>query len=302
VSPLGTSLGLPIDNDENFWRTEGFSIGQLPAPAGDHNGNSDGNLVGTDPLLVDDGCEVMIAGMQPENPDTDGDTVLDNAEVVGASALAPGRMACSAPTIEYLAMGNGPSISGNDTTLANSKGGRTADTDKDGLLNYQDPDPANGDPANMDITYDDNGNGIPCFGPDIDEAIPLDDGPSWDANCDGVLDGWVGSCGSASADADGDGLKDAWENCKWGTDPKIVDSDNDGTGDCQEALDSNGNGAFDFGGDVLNMARAALLPAGTGAGKFGRDGVFDLNGVGGIGFGDDVLNAARMAFGIWPCQ
>jgi hypothetical protein len=83
-----------------------------------------------------------------------------------------------------------------------------------------------------------------------------------------------------------------------------VDSDTDGKGDCVEALDSNGNGTFDFGGDVLNMARAALLPAGTGAGQFGRDGIFDLNGNGSIGFGDDVLTAARMAFKVagYPCK
>jgi len=282
---------LPLDNEEVHYRTDGIS-GNAPF-GGDTIVDSDGDT-------LKDGCEVLIAGMDPMNPDSDGDTVADGAEVVGASAGTPGRNACSAPTTEYTAMGNGASIAGNDSTIANSKGGRTADTDKDGLLNYADVNPA-GDPPVMDITYDDNGNGVPCFPPTVDGA---DNGPSWDADCNGRLDGWaVGTCGSSSLDADGDGLKDAWENCKWGTNPNIVDSDSDGAGDCKEALDSNGNGTFDFGGDVLNMARAALLPAGTGAGQFGRDGVFDLNGNNGIGFGDDVLTAARMAFKVtgYPC-
>jgi subtilisin-like proprotein convertase family protein len=200
------------------------------------------------------------------------------------------------------AIGNGASILGDDITIANGDALGDAcdpDMDNDGIPNASDSDPGG------DITYDDNNNGIPCFAPDIDPAVPADTGPSWDADCNGVLDGVEAICPLAvnpTGDTDGDGLKNTWEVCKWGTNPNIVDSDSDGAGDCQEALDSNGNGTFDFGGDVLNMAKAALLPAGTGAGKFGRDGDFDLNGVGGIGFGDDVLNAARMAFGLLPCQ
>jgi len=203
------------------------------------------------------------------------------------------------------AIGNGVSIPLDDTTVPwyNASWNRgdacNGDLDNDGLLNASDLDPSG------DITYDDNNNGIPCFGPDIDPAVPLDDGPSWDADCNGVLDGMEASCPLAVSplgDADGDGLLNTWEVCKWGTNPNIVDSDSDGAGDCFEVLDSNGNGTFDFGADVLNMARAALLPAGTSAGKFGRDGIFDLNGVGGIGFGDDVLPAAKMAFGILVCQ
>jgi hypothetical protein len=142
-----------------------------------------------------------------------------------------------------------------------------------------------------------------------------DDGPSWDSDADGILDGWLISCGSATADADADGLKDAWENCKWGTyasDPdgpggvNPQDSDGDGTGDCTEAVDTNGNNIIlgDFGGDGLNSARATLLPAGVGPGKFGKDGDFDLNGnmlVAGD-FGADTLTTARMTLGIWTCQ
>jgi hypothetical protein len=103
---------------------------------------------------------------------------------------------------------------------------------------------------------------------------------------------------------DGDGLKDAWENCKWGTDPTVQDSDGDTKGDCIEAVDTDGNGLVDYGGDALNSARAMLLPAGTGAGKFGKDGDFDLNGNNILrgDFGSDTITTAKMAFKILPCK
>jgi hypothetical protein len=234
------------------------------------------------------------------SPDADGDGIPDSEDNC-PTVYNPDQTNTPIGPI-----GNGASIPGDDLTnpFEDTVGDACDDDlDNDGILNASDPDPAPGHP--IDITYDDNGNGIPCFGPDIDPAVPLDDGPSWDADCNGVLDGVEAICPLAvnpNLDNDGDGLRNTWEVCKWGTNPNIVDSDSDGTGDCQEALDSNGNGTFDFGADVLNMARAALLPAGTTAGKFGRDGVFDLNGNGIIDFGSDTLTAARMAFAILPCQ
>ena len=193
-------------------------------------------------------------------------------------------------------IGNGRSIAGNDASVPNGDGwGDACDPDdyNDGLADGSDYYYPGGD-----VTYDDNNNGVPCFGPDVD---PLDNGPSWDWNCNGKRDGVEASCPLAwnpTGDDDGDGLKNTWEVCKWGTDPGRPDSDGDTLGDCTEAADTDGNGAVDYGVDALNAARAALLsPA-----AFGKDGDFDLNGVGGIGFGDDVLTAARMAFGILPCE
>jgi len=302
---------LPFDNEEVHWRTDGIS-GQPPFN-GDTKADSDWDT-------LTDGCEVLIAGTQPMNPDSDGDTVTDNNEAVGGIALAPGHNACSAPTTEYTAIGNGRSVNApyaDDTTVPNSKGGwtaigagqpggRTADTDKDGLLNYLDPDPAGGLPTNMDITYDDNANGVPCFPPYIDW---WDDGPSWDANCNSRLDGKEAICPLAvnpNGDDDGDGLKNTWEVCKWGTDPNIVDSDSDGIGDCQEAADVDGSGTVAFGGDVLAYAEAALLPAGLGPpaqpGTFGKDGDFDINGDGIVDFVSDAIPVAKIAFGINPCK
>jgi len=202
-----------------------------------------------------------------------------------------------------------------------------ADDDNDGYLDQFElllPDPLSC-PAKTaltspggDITYDDNNNGNPAAG-SLGGTDPADDPPSWDSDGDSVLDGaecalgtdpanpasvpTVAQCGG-EGDSDGDGLLDAWETCKWGTDPNVVDSDGDGPGDCIEAVDTDGNGIIDFGGDALNSARATLLPAGTGAGQFGKDGDFDLNGNNVIAgdFGSDTLTVARMAFLILPCQ
>jgi hypothetical protein len=269
---------------ETAYRTQGFSgtasedvDGDTLVGQSDPDSDNDG---------VWDGCEILYGGTNPLRADSDGDTLPDIKEPNTRS--------------NTMEIGNGASITTPDTTVPwqGSALDCSLDGDNDGLPNVTDPNPGG------DITYDDNGNGIPCFPPTID---PLDNGPSWDTNCNGKLDGKEAICPltvNPNGDDDADGLKNTWEVCKWGTNPNIVDSDNDGMGDCKEALDSNGNGTFDFGGDVLNMARAALLPAGTGAGKFGRDGVFDLNGNGSIGFGDDVLTAARMAFKVtgYPCQ
>ena len=106
----------------------------------------------------------------------------------------------------------------------------------------------------------------------------------------------------AEGDDDADGLLNTWEVCKWGTDPAKVDTDADGKGDCKETVDTDGNGIVDFGTDALNSARAALVPAGVGAGKFGKDGDFDLDGNGVIDFGGDTLTVARFALGVWTCK
>jgi hypothetical protein len=117
-------------------------------------------------------------------------------------------------------------------------------------------------------------------------ADGADDGPSWDSDCDGRRDGWVGACGSTAADTDGDGLKDAWENCKWGTNPAVIDSDSDGLGDCKEAADVDGNGVVNVN-DVVAYAKAALLtPA-----AFGKDGNFDIDGNNSLNINDVVQEA-----------
>jgi hypothetical protein len=86
--------------------------------------------------------------------------------------------------------------------------------------------------------------------------------------------------------------------------PNVIDSDGDTLGDCTEAVDTDGNGIIDFGGDAINSARATLLPAGTGPGKFGKDGDFDLNGNNVLAgdYGADTITTAKMAFKILVCK
>jgi len=195
-------------------------------------------------------------------------------------------------------IGNGTGIAGDDGTVPNSAGDNVGDAcdspdaDNDGLPNASDTDPGG------DITYDDNADGNPCAPLGTDAA---DDGPSWDSDCNGKRDGWVGACGSTSADADTDGLKDAWENCKWGTNPAVLDSDGDTLGDCKEAADVDGNGFVGFVGDTIYYAKAALLAC-PGPTCFGQDGDFDIDGNNVINFTGDVIQEAKFAFGLVPCR
>jgi subtilisin len=214
-------------------------------------------------------------------------------------------------------IGNGCGIAGDDTTDP----AMAPDCDNDGL---SDADEVTGaacggiitDPG-PDITYDDNNNGNPsslsCFGCSDD---PADDPPAWDSDGDGARDGaecalgtdptnaadrpTVAQCGG-TGDFDGDGLKNAWESCKWGSNSIVIDSDGDGTGDCVEAADVDGNGVVDFVADNISYAKAALLPAGCGAGQYGKDGDFDMNGDGIVDFVADVMQEAKFALGVEPC-
>jgi len=246
-----------------------------------------------------DACDAC--PLDPEN-DVDGDGICaaaDNCPLVSN----PGQENSDSgpPPSGAGAIGNGTGIAGDDVTVPNGDPFGDAcddDLDNDGIANASDLDPGG------DITYDDNNNGNPCVPLGTDAA---DGGPSWDSNCNGVRDGVEGSCPltvNPEGDDDGDGLLNTWEVCKWGTDPDVVDSDGDGLGDCVEAASTDGNSTVDFGGDGLNSARATLLPAGTGAGKFGKDGDFDLNGNNVLAgdFGADTLTVVKMAFKISVCK
>jgi hypothetical protein len=243
-------------------------------------------------------------GTHPCTNDTDSDGALDGSDNCPLVANPGQENTDSGPPPSGTGgIGNGAGIAGDDRTVPNGDSLGDAcdpDMDNDGIPNASDPDPGG------DITYDDNNNGDPCPPLGTDAA---DDGPSWDSNCNGVRDSVESTCPLAvnpNGDDDGDGLKNTWEVCKWGTDPAVQDSDGDTLGDCTEAVDTNGNGIIlgDYGADALNSARASLLPAGVGAGQFGKDGDFDLNGNNVVkgDFGADTLTVARFALGVWSCK
>ena len=154
-------------------------------------------------------------------------------------------------------------------------------------------------PAVHDNTNDDDGDGNPAPPMGTDAA---DNGPSWDTDNDGVLDGVecslgtnprdktskpsAGACGGGG-DADGDGLVASSENCRWGTMDASVDSDGDAKKDCVEANDTNGDGVANFPGDTVNSAKAANN-------LIGKTMDFDLNGDGVVNFPGDTILSAKM--------
>jgi len=266
------------------------NVGFTPWISGPCDADADG--------LTDD-QEKLIFFTDPNNPDTDNDGFFDDG--VDVDGPGPKQPNDNCPNIANPGqenadnqIGNGIGIPGHDSTVPNSAGDNigdaceSPDADNDGIANASDTDPGG------DVTYDDNNNGIMC------PADTADDGPSWDHNCNGILDGKdlvPGSCPLAvnpNGDDDGDGLRNTWEVCKWGTNPAVLDSDGDALGDCQEAADVDGNGVVNFTGDVIYYAKAALLaPA-----AFGRDGDFDIDGNNVINFTGDVIQEAK--FGLLP--
>jgi hypothetical protein len=210
-------------------------------------------------------------------------------------------------------IGNGRGISGNDLTDPNLIVG---DCDNDGLSNADELSGAAcggivTDPG-PDITYDDNNDGNPSLG-SLGGTDASDDPAAWDTDGDAVRDGFecahgfdptdpssrptVGQCGG-TGDTDGDGLLDAWESCKWGTNPAVVDTDGDGRGDCKEAADADGNGVVDFVADTIYYAKAALLPPAL----FGKDGDFDIDGNNLVNFVGDVLEEAKFGLLTGLCR
>jgi hypothetical protein len=174
----------------------------------------------------------------PPEVDTDGDGVFDSID--NCPAIANPDQANS-----DAALGNGPSMPGDDMTRPNS----------DLLGDACDPDIDNDGRADLDELA-----GIGCGGAitevSTDNAYSDGDPPSWDTDGDAVLDGAECALGTdptdsndkpsatacgGSGDADGDGLPNSWETCKWGTSNSSADSDGDGLGDCLEAMDVNGN-------------------------------------------------------------
>jgi len=261
----------------------------------------------------------------PQGPDTDSDGVPDSVDNC-PSVFNPGQENADA------ALDNGPGVPGDDTTVpkavADSEGDACetdGDADNDGLPDAEDINPLGGSgicaafagasdghpsPAGGDVTNDDNHNGNPALPTGTDAA---DNGPSWDTDNDGALDGVectlghnprsradrpsTADCG-ASGDTDGDGLLNAWETCGWGTSATDLDSDDDTRGDCKEAADVDGNGLVNFVGDTIYYAQAVLLPPGS----FGRTMDFDIDKNGLVDFVGDVMLEAQFTLITGMCK
>jgi hypothetical protein len=264
----------------------------------------------------------------PPAADSDGDGVPDFKDNCPTSCNPDQKNTPIGP------IDNGPVIPGVDNTNPfedNVGDVCDDDADNDGLADI-DENPLNNcgafngiganhpNAAGGDVTNDDDHDGDPAPPMGTDSA---DNGPSWDTDSDGVLDGAECALGynprdPASKpnereckqlavlrgarpdvrDSDGDGLLDAWEVCGWGTNPTLVDSDGDGLGDCVEATDVSGEGLIDIFSDVILRAKAALLnPASS-----GKTIDLDINKDGTVDFGQDTLCTAKFAFFQGQCK
>lgn len=242
----------------------------------------------------------------PSGLDSDGDTVIDFFDNCD-SHPNPDQANSDALPFE-----NSTIIPGLDTSLpASDELGDACDSDDD---NDQWPDvfEAMGclsGPTDQggDVAFDDNENGNSAlpFGSDA-----ADDGPSWDSDGDGALDGieclfasdpldWASkppwgmpddedgdglplaienALGSSDTDADSDGdtVPDGVEVRGWGSSPISVDTDFDGCQDWVEIVDINGDGKAALV-DVWWVARMAfdIVPK-HGALDINKDGLLNV--------------------------
>jgi len=264
-------------------------------------------------------AQLVAAGLMGRDGDFDIDG--DGAINVPVDAVLVARMVLNSDADQ---IDNGPGVAPVDDTVPNGDlpvNACDTDDDNDGLPDWRETPLAgcvafNGvlaghpEPWRGDFSNDDNGNGNPAppMGADL-----ADNGPSWDTDNDGVLDGaecalgtnprdrtsrptlnacavFVGAASNA-VDADLDGLGAGTEFCKWGTSDALADSDGDGTADCVEANDTDGNGFATFPGDTINSAMAANN-------IIGKTMDFDLDGSGSVNFPGDTILSAKMVFGV----
>ncbi|MEK7581487.1 MAG: thrombospondin type 3 repeat-containing protein [Patescibacteria group bacterium] len=246
--------------------------------------------------------------------DADGvSDVSDNCPAVANGLAQAGIPGVGNQTNSDSVMGNGPKIPGDDLTRPNSDNqGDACDTDddNDGLLDVNDGSilsacgafdgqaAGHADPTRGDITSSDG------------------NGPSWDTDNDGVVDGIECTVGTnprtaaaadrfacnnyvqntlgiaINGDADNDGLLNSWEVCHWNTSPTNANSDGDVLGDCKEVMDINGNSIVDSG-DATLVKRAYF-------GIDVPDWNMDINGNGIVNVSDGTLILQKV-FGVYPC-
>jgi hypothetical protein len=174
---------------------------------------TDGHVTTSPPVIVnvmpdtDDDNDGLRAseeadwGTDPNNPDSDGDGLLDGEEVN-----------------QYWTNPTNP------------------DTDGDGLTDGAEVSIYHTDPTNWDSDWDGLPDGYEVNTPGLNPNDPSDG--NLDADGDGLTRGEEYALGTDpnNADTDGDGLQDAQEVYWYQTDPKKADTDNDGLSDGDEIL------------------------------------------------------------------
>jgi hypothetical protein len=291
---------------------------------------------GTDPAIADhdgdgvaDGHEVFLNDTIPTDTDSDDDgfgdkpatshaSVNGNAAEDNCPAIANAGQQNSEGRID-----NGPGVVPVDQTVPRSDAlgdPCDPDLDNDGLPNNEDVNPilASGicaafsgssdghpSPHGGDLTNDDDADANPAVPMGTDAS---DNGPSWDTDADGVLDGYECANGANPRDRlskppalpgdgdddDGDGLLNGWERRGWGTGADTVDSDGDGKSDCREAADVDGNSVVNSTGDFVGYANAMFK-------NTGKTIDFDLDKNGLANSTGDFVAMAHRVFGIKPC-
>ncbi|MEX2246802.1 MAG: hypothetical protein WEC75_08950 [Dehalococcoidia bacterium] len=300
----------------------GNAVGFSGCPASDEDlGPCDSD---SDNDGVTDRVEAALLGTNPMNGDTDGDGVGDSDESFKGCGLA--GFGLSKGDGLQARIGFADLTHPGDNSVTDGPFDCDTDQDNDGLPDADETDPGIGNACavaggptvlttpggTFDISVDDNRNGNPATGIFLGSDAG-DDGVPWDTDGDGQNDGYecsVGNDPTSSAskspsatcspapgtpsggnwpagDTDSDGLTNAWELCKWGTDPGSSDTDGDGVGDCREAADIDGGGIQNIT-DVVDVAKAGLLAPNT---QFGKDWVYDFDGNGSINISDAVIVA-----------
>ena len=193
----------------------------------------------------------------PLNPDTDGDGLLDGAELntYETDPLKTDTDGDRLTDAEEIAKGTDPRNPDTDgdgliegDEFAHGTDPFSPDTDNDGLTDGEEVHTYHSDPLKVDSDAD----GVD----DKTEVLVYKSDPrSPDSDNDGITDAREIALGLAITgdDADGDGLKDGDELNTYGTDPKNADTDGDGLNDGAEiaagsdprATDSDGDGIRD---------------------------------------------------------
>ncbi|MEN0064368.1 MAG: MopE-related protein [Myxococcota bacterium] len=201
-----------------------------------------------DPSLIDsdfDGLTDVLEnkeGTDPNDPDTDGDGLLDGDEVNTHSSSPLDR------DTDRDGLADGDEVdAGLDPALRDTDGGGVEDGHEVFLFGT---DPTDGD----DDPLDTDGDGLLD---DAEQALHGTDPNLADTDGDGLSDGQevlVTNTQPTVADSDGDGLDDYAEAIRWGTDPNVADTDGDGLQDGDEVqmhgsdprlADTDGGGAPD---------------------------------------------------------